>query len=465
MSGILAKARSQSRRRFIERMGLGAGALVLAPIANSLIAEAQGQPLQVSRAVFCLVGNGITNYNFTPAGIDQGTQDEWSEVPATSSFAWPRMLRSLEARRSRMLLLDGLSNELPMSQHSGGYGALSCVTSPSGQSNEYAGPPGGVTIDQHLAKALGEQTPLRSVLFGADRNATPLMRRTFALAPNQPAPHFGDPALMYKRLFGPLLPSTTGAQAGPIRRKAVLDAMRGDILKLQGSLAGIEKAKLDQYLGTIEEFEARATIPIPGACLAPAAPTVALGGTSVVTEDLLDAMTDMAIVALCCGMTRVVGIALGTGFTHGNFPVFRRIVAGTQWADSGLGETGHEPPEVQGPAMDLIHDYGASLLERIAVGLEKISEGSGTALDNTTMVYTSDNGEAHHSAKRRWPLAVLGDAGGKLTTGGAFRRFGVQSRSLADFWLTLSEALAVPRGDFALGTRSVVAGPIAELLR
>jgi hypothetical protein len=458
-----ARAAKASRRKFIERMGLGAGALVLAPIANTLLAEAQGQPLTNSRAVFCVVGNGITTYNFTPQGLEQGGENDWSEIPSSSSFAWPRMLRSLETRRFEMLLLDGLSNELPMSQHSGGYGALSCVTSPSGQSNEYAGPPGGITIDQHIAQTLGAETALRSVLFGVDRNATPLMRRTFALGPNQPAPHFGDPQLMYKRLFGPLLPSDTGVQAGPVRRKAVLDALRGDIGKLQQHLAGVEKAKLDQYLGTIEEFETRAAIPIPAGCAAPTAPSTTLGGQGVVTEDLLDAMTDMAIVALTCGMTRVLGIALGTGFTHGNFPIFRRIVAGTQWAESGLGETGHDPPEIQGPAMDLIHDYGASLLSRIAAALAQIPEGTGSALDNCVMVYTSDNGEAHHSGKRRWPVAVLGSAGGRLKTG-AFRRFPVGSRSLADFWLTIAAALDVPAGDFAKGTRSPVAGPLEELL-
>jgi hypothetical protein len=453
-----------SRRTFIRRMGLGAGALVLAPIAHRLIADAQGQPLGTKRAVFCLVGNGITTYNFTPSGLEQGGDRDWSEVPAQAEFAWPRMLRSLEPYRSRMLLLDGLSNELPASQHSGGYGALSCVTSPSGQSNEYAGPPGGITIDQHIARALGEQTPLRSVLFGADRNATPLIRRTFALGPNQPAPHFGDPKLMYQRLFGPLLPGEGGVQTGPIRQKAVLDALRVDIARLQQHLAGVEKAKLEQYLSAIEEFESRAAIPIPGTCSAGTPPSIGLGGSETAPEDLLDAMAEMAAVALACGMTNVVGIAMGTGFSHGNFPVFRRIVAGTQWADSGLGETGHEPPEIQGPAMDLIHDYGASLLGKIAQSLSGISEAGGTALDNSVMVYTSDNGEAHHSAKRRWPVAILGNAGGRLKASGAFRRFAPASRSLADLWLTLAAALDVEAGDFAKGTRETVQGPIAELL-
>ncbi len=457
-------AERASRRTFIRRMGLGAGALVLAPIAHTLIAEAQGQALNPKRAIFCLVGNGLTTYNFTPSGIDQGDARDWSDVPARTDFAWPRMLRSLEAYRSRMLLVDGLSNELPASQHSGGYGALSCVTSPSGQSNEYGGAPGGITIDQHIARTIGEGTPLRSVLFGADRNATPLMRRTFALGPNQPAPHFGDPKLMYQRMFGPLLPGEGGVKTGPIRQKAVLDALRGDIGRLQAHLAGVEKAKLEQYLAAIEEFESRAAIPIPGACSAGTPPSVGLGTGPLVPEDLMDAMTDMAAVALTCGMTNVVGIALGTGFSHGNFPVFRRIVAGTPWAETGLGETGHEPPEIQGPAMDLIHDYGASLLGKLAAALSKISEGNGTALDNSVMIYTSDNGEAHHSAKQRWPLAILGDAGGRLKTAGAFRRFAKGSNSLPDLWLTLAAALSVETGDFAQGTRELVRGPIAEFL-
>ena len=155
---------SGSRRHFIQRMGLGAGACVLGPICNLLIGEARGQDMRQTRVVFGVVGNGITTYNFTPSGIEQGTQSEWTEVAGQTGFAWPAMLQALEPYRDRMLLLDGLSNVLPMSQHSAGYGALSCVTSPAGQSNEYAGPPGGITIDQHVGQILGEQTPFRSVL-------------------------------------------------------------------------------------------------------------------------------------------------------------------------------------------------------------------------------------------------------------------------------------------------------------
>jgi hypothetical protein len=290
-----------------------------------------------------------------------------------------------------------------------------------------------------------------------------LFRKTFATDINQPAPHFGDPALMYKRLFGPLLPSSTGVETGPIRRKAVLDGLRTDINRLRPQLAGIEQGKLDQYLFTIEEFEQRAGIAYPLACAAPAEPNVPSTGSEVAPEDLMDAMTDMAIVALSCGMTRVVGLALGTGFTHGAYPTFRRIVQGTQWEQDGLNETGHSPPEVQGPAMELIHNYASSLLARIADGLSQIQEGDGTAFDNSVMVYMSDNGEAHHSEKRRWPFFVLGNAGGKLNADGRFIRYAPGKNSLADFYLTLSAALGVEAGDFAKGATAKVTGPLSEL--
>lgn len=105
------------------------------------------------------------------------------------------------------------------------------------------------------------------------------------------------------------------------------------------------------------------------------------------------------------------------------------------------------------------------LVELLRQALSGISEVRGTALDNSVMVYTSNNGEAHHSAKQRWPVAVLGNAGGRLKSSGAFRRFAPGSRSLADLWLTLAAALDVEAGDFAKGTRAIVQGPIAECVR
>ena len=114
--------------------------------------------------------------------------------------------------------------------------------------------------------------------------------------------------------------------------------------------------------------------------------------------------------------------------------------------------------------MDLIHNYGSTLLSRFAGALSNVAEGDGTALDNSVMIYTSDNGEAHHSSKRRWPLAVLGSAGGRIKADGRFRRYAPETRSLVDFYQTLSESLDVPVGDFAKGTRSPVAGPLEDLM-
>ena len=46
--------------------------------------------------------------------------------------------------------------------------------------------------------------------------------------------------------------------------------------------------------------------------------------------------------------------------------------------------------------------------------LSAVKVGDRTLFDDTVIVYMSDNAEAHHSNKDRWPMAIVGNAGGKL---------------------------------------------------
>ena len=45
----------------------------------------------------------------------------------------------------------------------------------------------------------------------------------------------------------------------------------------------------------------------------------------------------------------------------------------------------------------------------MAEKLNAIPEGNGTMLDNTLIVYVSDNSDKHHSSATEWPMVVLGN--------------------------------------------------------
>jgi hypothetical protein len=193
-----------------------------------------------------------------------------------------------------------------------------------------------------------------------------------------------------------------------------------------------------------------------------------LDATMGTVEDRLDSMNEMAILAMICGLTNVVGFAVGCGNSHAYYPVYKRISKGTPWEAKGVGETGHEVRAVHGPCSDLVHNFNCGLLARMADALSAIKEGDRTMFDNSVMLYTSDNAEQHHAEHGRWPVVVMGTGGGKLRADGRFLRWPQErqkgGRSMADLFCSISTACDVPTDSFGKGGNETVKGPIEDLM-
>jgi hypothetical protein len=461
------RATSHSRRSFLERLGLGAGAVLLAPVAESLVAEARGAVPTRKRAIFFIHGNGLSyKASFTPPELRRDTDWSYPIVEGTKEYTWPTMLRSLARYRDRMLLVDGLPNspKSGASQHGTGYSALSNFAAAHGGSNEGGGRPGNITIDQFIANGIGATTRAKSVLYGASTRPAGVYARAFASGPERPEPHFQSPRLMFGDLFGGLVRDPSGLDRGAYKERVLIDGMRADIKRLEGALAGPERRKLEHYLAAVEDFEKRMKLAATLSCQTP--PFTDATNT---VEDRLEAMTELATLALVCGMTNVVGVSVGTGDSHTDFPKYTRLHVGTRFeAEGGIHSHGHSPDEVLGAAWDILHDFHATLIGRMADALAAIREGDGTALDNSVFVYLSDNGGIHHSKHERFPLVILGNAGGKLRSDGRFIRYPKKgtkgSRSLADLHCTIATACGVPTDSFGKGGNEPVTGPLEGIL-
>ena len=105
---------------------------------------------------------------------------------------------------------------------------------------------------------------------------------------------------------------------------------------------------------------------------------------------------------------------------------------------------------------------------RLARALRTIPDGDGTLFDRSVLVYLNDNGDEHHARYLRWPVALVGNAGGRLRPGNRYLRFPARgydrARSLAELWNTLCHALSVPKDDFGGAGNEPSRGPIPELL-
>ena len=49
--------------------------------------------------------------------------------------------------------------------------------------------------------------------------------------------------------------------------------------------------------------------------------------------------------------------------------------------------------------------------------LESVTEGSGTMMDNTLIVYTSNNADKQHTDGSNWPVMLLGNCNGAFKSG------------------------------------------------
>jgi hypothetical protein len=453
-----------SRRTFVERLGLGAGAALLGPIAQTLFAEAQGwaQVGRRKRAAFFVLGDSFLSPLAAPAEYSNLAEPV---LDGPTKFTLPTSMTPLSAVRDRIMIVDGLSNEIPLSQHSTGFGALSCIGAQNGVSNEdKGGLPSAATIDQYLGSKISASTRMKTVLIATGKyNPT---RNIFASGPGNPEAGFNDPKAMFAQVFSGLMaPTTGGVDKEAIKNQQLMSAMRADIARLQRSLAGSEKAKLDNYLAMIADFDARLKTQTPLDCKAGSPPTVGLSNDNKADPaPILDTLWDLATLALACGITNVVGASVGCGQAHKycNWPM--------------VGHSGD-----LSRARETMNGMFGRIV-RMVNALKQVKEGDRTAFDNSAIVYMSDNGGSdvsqkdgsylisHHTDKKRWPLVVIGNAGGALKADGRFVRFPSKrmnlptSHSLADFYCTLGHALGAPTDTFGMGGPEKVKGPIAELL-
>jgi hypothetical protein len=450
---------ARSRRDFIARLGLGAGATLLSPIVETLVSEAQGQVARRQRVVFFLTGCGIPRGAFTPAGVTSGATD----------YPWPSMLQALEPFRSRILLTDGLSCQAQVDGHT----ICSAVLTNYNIAPYEA--PGSISIDQFIANQIGSGTRHRSLQYGmrawggdgqlsASITSLPTLAiGPFAAAKNKLAMYHSRPGEFFNHVFGMGTGSAptvdpAARERESLKRRVLFDSIRADLKRLQGALAGTERAKLDQYLAAIEAVQMQASAPATTvSCKAPTAP-----GTEdqKAYEANLNALHDQATAALVCGLTNVVGAAVYTGNSHVGFL--------RNYAWGGMGEAGLHTT-ANGPFMIRFVKYHMGLVARMATTLASIKEGDSTILDNTVIVALSDNADEHHSDHLRFPVIVLGSAGGKLRTDGRYIRFPTKGSSgahtLADLWCTLAAACGVPGAQtFGAGGVEAVQGPLATVM-
>ena len=387
-----------SRRNVLREVAAVAGlsllpkALLAAPI--SVAPAASGGP---RRIIFFLQNQGFDPGTCLP----NSTKSSGSLAKETL----PEPIRPLEPYKERLHIISGLHGLHTSPAHSAFFGALGGYRGGDGT------PPSAATIDYELSKVL-PRTLLPHLCIGMDSlenmRSKPTIATLSASGAGQPIFMHSNPNHLYQLLYG-------GISTGDIRqqheaRASVLNRIESLASAKGETLPAGEKLRYGQFVQGFQEVNGlRARLDTVADHLRKFAPQIDERYTRPQFEtDWHDGLLDLGISALAAGITNTLTIGSGRGEIFGS------------WKGLGIDQQGHNLGHMEQPGNPIwikIRQYNSRMLVRIMETLESVPEGSGTMMDSTLIVYTSNNADKQHTNGANWPVMLLGDCGGIFKTG------------------------------------------------
>ena len=397
---------------------------------------------------------------FSPNGTFPG---EYFPDDTGRGFRLKRILSSLEPFREKLLILQGIDQQIsytgPGDGHQKGMGCL--WTGVELLPGDTMGgcdscPPvswaSSMSIDQAVAMQIGADTPFPSVELGVDvGRAENVWSRMVYRSAGEPLPPEDDPWQAFDRLFGDLGEDATGVERRRALRRSVLDFARQDFERVRPRLGSEDRQKLDSHLESVRELERRLeSSPAVGAACA--IPELGSPVGDLRSADnypvLVDHMSELVTMAFACDLTRVASLQWNRSVGQMSFPHL-----GFTDRHHDLSHEGDSNGAAQEKIIQINTWYAeqfASLLAR----LESIPEGDDTLLDNTLVVWGNELGKGNSHTRRNMPFLLAGGGGGFEM--GRHLRFDGASHN--DLLTSIVQAFGVETDCF--GDRRFCSGPL-----
>jgi len=277
----------------------------------------------------------------------------------------------------------------------------------------------GITVDQIAAATLGQDTPLPSLelatedmtgLIGAcdvGFSCTYTNTNSWKTA-TTPLPMEINPRVVFNLLFGDGSNATERLNRMQ-RQRSILDAVTERVTKLEKKLGPSDRNRMNEYLDNIREIERRIQLAEKqhGSNLSvPATPV----GVPDDHEEHSKLMMDLIALAFEAEITRVSTFMMAREVSYRTFPKI------------GVPEPFHSTSHHQDKPETLekltrINTYHVSLVNYLLEKLKSKSDGAGTLLDNSLILYGScmSNPNVHNHGPL--PIFVAGGAAGKMKGG------------------------------------------------
>ena len=432
-----------NRRKMLQGM---AAAAVAAPLLPSLAqaASVKGKP---KRVIFFLQNNGFHTDTCIPLGMKSSA--------SLSGAKLPESIKPLEPYLDKINIINGLHGLHTTPTHSAYYGALGGY--PGGEHRA----PSAETIDYTLSNLL-PQTILPHLRIGmgdlSSMESQPSVAALSASGAGKPLYMHCNPNHLYQTLFGSIADgevkrryeakSRIFKEVESIAAKGKSELRESDLARYGSYVNGFSdindlRGKLSAYSETLKKFKPEHSKKY----LSPQYET-----------DWHDALLDIGIAALRSGLSNTLTIASGRGDVWGS------------WEGLGVETTGHFLGHMEqegNPIWHKIRQYNCRMLVKLMKSLESVPEGKGTMMDNTLIVYTSNNADKQHTNGSTWPFILLGNCSGRFKTGRFVQFDG--SRPINALYSTILDAVGAPCDRYNMDKTNAIKydsdfGPLRELL-
>jgi Protein of unknown function (DUF1552) len=405
-TGTYLRQKALPRRTFLR----GMGATLALPLLDAMVpAFAADRAPWTPRLGFVYVGNGIVHKTFKLTGTG-------------AAFEFSPVLRPLAPLRDYLTVVSGLDHAQANNFGDGtGDHPRSSAAWLSGVHAYDRTRPGvevklATTADQLAADVLGASTSVRSLELAVDTatqsacDSGDCFYVNTVSWRNETTPNLTEnhPRVVFERLFGD---GGTGVERTVRTQKtaSILDSVRGEASRLAAAVGHSDRTKLSEYLDSVREIEQRigaAENEPDGDVELPERPL----GIPASFDDYAKLMLDLQALAFRTDTTRVFSMILAREVSSRPYPHIgvpdQHHVASHHRDDAGLIEKKTK-----------IDAYHVSLLGYLAEKMRTMSDGDGTLLDQSLLVYGGGMGDGNLHQHTDLPCVLLGKLGGSIKAG------------------------------------------------
>jgi hypothetical protein len=339
-----------------------------------------------------------------------------------------------------------------------------------GGDGSLAGWASGISLDQEIAKTIGQMTKRPTLNLGVqstNQGGTEVRTVCSYADADVPVPNETNPWHLFEDLFSNLGTDPVGADQLKDRRKSVLDRVDKRYAKLSQKLSGSDQKKLEQHLEAVREVERRLDAPggvIGGDCQMPTmsdAPNdlEQFLGDPTNFPTIAKLQIDLMVMAFACDLSRVATLQFSASINNRPHPWLEFNGAPILDDEHGLS---HQPDSnsVAVGKLGVIRRWNIEQLLYLMQKLDTIEEDEGTMLDNTAVVLTSELTKGNSHSQMDQFFLVGGGCGGALKMGQHLDY--ALERGHNDLLLSLLHAFGIEASTF--GDEESCTGPLTELM-